>query len=106
MPTHDNLLTRATSLFADHPAIVDGQVRYTYAELVARVRMLAAAMLASGLQRGDRVGFVGRNSFRFIEVNLACWCAGLIHVPINFRLSPTEIEYIIADTGLRLLFAE
>jgi long-chain acyl-CoA synthetase len=106
MPIYDNLLARAQSLFSDDPAIVDGPVRQTYGELVERVRRLADAMTGLGLQRGDRIGFLGRNSFRFIEVNLACTLAGLIHVPINFRLSDVEIDYIVADTGLRLLFAE
>ncbi|MEQ5842962.1 AMP-binding protein [Paraburkholderia acidicola] len=106
MPIHDNVLTRATSLFADDLAIVDGHVRMTYRELSVRASGLAAGMSLLGLQPGDRVGFLGRNSFRCIEVNLACAIAGLVLVPINFRLSDVEVDYIAADTGLQLLFVE
>lgn len=106
MPIHDNVLTRATSLFADDLAVVDGQVRLTYRELSARAYGLAAGMKLLGLQPGDRVGFLGRNSFRCIEVNLACAIVGLVLVPINFRLSVVEIDYIVTDTALRLLFVE
>ncbi|MCJ0764896.1 class I adenylate-forming enzyme family protein [Variovorax terrae] len=102
----EQMLTRAARLYGQSEAVVDGAVRLTYAELVERVYRLAAGMTQLGLVAGDRVGLLSRNSFRCIEVNLACSALGLILVPINFRLAAPEIAFIVEDTGLRTMFAE
>ncbi|MBI2771954.1 MAG: AMP-binding protein [Burkholderiales bacterium] len=102
----EQMLTRAARLYGDNEAVVDGAVHLTYAGLAERVHRLAAGMAGLGLVTGDRVGLLSRNSFRCIEVNLACSALGLILVPINFRLAAPEIAFITEDTGLRVMFAE
>lgn len=97
------ILTRAAALYADRPAVVDGNVRLTYSALARRVQCLAGAFVVRGLKPGDRVALFGRNSFRSLEIHLACAQAGLILVPLNIRLAPPEIAFILQETGARLL---
>jgi long-chain acyl-CoA synthetase len=97
------ILERAAELYADRPAVVDGNVRLTYAALAERVQRLAGVFAARGLNPGDRVALFGRNSFRSIEVHLACAHAGLILIPLNIRLARPEIELILNETDARLL---
>ena len=61
-------------------------------------------MLGLGLQRGDRVAVVDKNSVRYLEIYFACAHAGLVIVPVNFRLAPGEVAQILADAGARLVF--
>ena len=97
------IVDRALALHAGECAVVQGDVRLSYVELTRRVAHLAGALVASGLRPGDRVAILGRNSFRYLEVNLACACAGLVLVPLNTRLAVPEIHRILARTEARLL---
>ena len=97
------IIDRAAALYTDRLAVVDGNVRLTYGVLAERVGRLAGVFTARGLKPGDRVALFGRNSFRSIEVHLACAHAGLILVPLNIRLARPEIEYILNETDTRLL---
>ncbi len=97
------ILTRAATLYADRVAVVDGKIRLTYSALEQRVRRLAGAFAARGLEPGDRVALFGRNSFRSLEVHLACAQAGLILIPLNIRLAQPEIAFILNETGARLV---
>jgi long-chain acyl-CoA synthetase len=99
-----DILERAVWLFADQPGVRQGRLSLTYAELGQRVFRLADAMKQSGLKPGDRVAVLGRNSFRNLEVHLACAHAGLVLVPVNTRLAASEIDRILALTRTRLLF--
>lgn len=103
MFTLHRILERAATLYSDRLAVVDGDVRLSYGALAARVRRLAGAFAARGLKAGDRVASIGRNSFRSIEIHLACAHAGLILVPLNIRLAPAEIDFILNETESRLL---
>jgi len=99
------LLTRAARLHAPRPALALGtQAVATYAELGARVACLAAG-LAARLQANNRVGLVMKNCPAYVELMFACWHAGLVAVPINAKLHPKELEFILGDSGARLCFA-
>ncbi len=97
------IVDRAAALQAALPAIVDGGVRFTYGELAQRAKKLAGALLARGILPGDRVAILARNSFRYLEVNLACAYAGIILVPMNIRIAPAEITRILTVTEAKLL---
>src|SRR5882757_9898637 len=99
-----DILGRAVWLFADRPGVRQGAFTLNYAELGGRVVRLAGAMLGVGLAPGDRVAVLGRNSFRNLEIHLACAHAGLVLVPINIRLAANEIDRIVRMTRTRLLF--
>ncbi len=64
-----------------------------------RVNRLANTLSATGVRPGDRVAVVGLNCLELIEVWLAILRTGAIAVPVNFRLVPDEIAYVLADSG-------
>ena len=78
----------------------------TYAELDDRSERLAAGLLAAGLERGDRVATLTGNSPEHVEVFFACAKAGLVLVPLSWRLSPAELAYQLDDCEPAVLFVE
>jgi acyl-CoA synthetase (AMP-forming)/AMP-acid ligase II len=80
-----------------HTAVVDGGVRLTYRELDDRVNRLANAFVADGVGPGDRVLWLGQNSFRIMECLLACAKTGAVFCPVNWRQTPEELAFVIDD---------
>jgi fatty-acyl-CoA synthase/long-chain acyl-CoA synthetase len=78
----------------------------TYAQLHRQSNRAAHALLAAGLQRGSRVAYLGKESEYYYEILIACAKSGTVLVPINWRLAPGEIDYILADSGAELIFVE
>ncbi|MCF8177550.1 MAG: AMP-binding protein [Sulfuritalea sp.] len=98
------LLTRTARIYPDLPALARGEcLLANYAELASRVAALATGMTAK-LVPGDRVALVMKNCPQYVELMFACWYAGLVVVPINAKLHPKEVEFILADSGARLCF--
>src|SRR5688572_622533 len=98
------VVERASALHSARAAVFDANgAELTYKDLLDRAVRLAAGLLARGIRPGDRVAILARNSFRYLEVNLACAYAGIILVPLNIRLAPVEIDRILALTETRLL---
>lgn len=87
-------------------AVLDAQGRVSWAELRSRVAHLAAWLKRRGLRRGDRVALLARNSRSFLETVLATSWAGLVMVPLNWRLSSAEIAFQLRDTEASLIAAE
>ena len=99
------LLSRAARRHAERPALAVGtRVVASYAEFAERVARLAGG-LAARLAPGDRVGLVMKNCPAYAEAMFACWHAGLVAVPINAKLHPKELDYILGHSGCRLCFA-
>ncbi len=78
-------------------AIEFGGRKVSYEELDDRSERLAADLLASGLERGDRVATLTGNSPEHVEAMFACAKAGLVLVPLSWRLSPAELAYQLDD---------
>ena len=78
----------------------------TFAELQTRFDRLAAALRAAGVCRGDRVAFIGFNQPAFFETMFAAARLGAIFVPLNFRLTGPELDYIIGDAGVHTIVAD
>ncbi len=99
------LLVRSAHAYPNLPALARGErVICSYAELAARVARLAAG-LAQRLAHGDRVALVMKNCAQYVELLFACWHAGLCAVPVNAKLHPRELEFILENSGARLCFA-
>ena len=82
---------------------MDSKRSLTFAQWHARADALAAGLLAQGLSTGDRVGVLAHNCIEWLEIYVALARAGLVALPINFRLVGHEIQYILQDaqaTGL------
>src|SRR5262245_52028429 len=78
----------------------------TYGELQERFDRLAAALRKAGVCRGDRVAFIGFNQPAFFDAMFAAARLGAIFVPLNFRLTGPELQYIISDAGVHTLVAD
>ncbi len=87
----------------DRIALVEGDRSWSYDELDQRTDRLSQALLRLGLRRGDRVAMLLYNSAALMETLFAAAKLGAIAVPINFRLSPPEVGYILADSGSDIL---
>jgi fatty-acyl-CoA synthase len=84
-------------------ALVQADRTLTYAELAGRVERLAGTLARLGVRPGDRVAYLGVNDISVFETLFATASCGAIFVPLNYRLSGTEISYMLADCGASLL---
>jgi fatty-acyl-CoA synthase len=75
----------------------DSRRTLTFADWDARARRLASGLQGLGLAKGDRVGIVAANCIEWLELYVALARAGLVAVPVNFRLSAPEVAYILHD---------
>src|SRR4051812_15764939 len=96
-------LGRSAEVFPDKTAIVYGEHRSTYREFGAEATRLARALRACGVRPGDRVAYLCPNTPEMILANFGVPLAGAVLVPINTRLSPEEIRYILDHSGAKLL---
>ena len=95
----NDFLRRAVKLYPGQEAVVNGELRLTYAEFGARVNQLANALLALGVGKGDRVAILSPNSHQFLEVLYATAAIGAGVVPINYRLIASDFEYVLSHSG-------
>lgn len=84
-------IARSARFWPERPAILFRDRAITYRELEQRSNRLAHALLALGLQRGDRVAVVSPNRPEIIELECALYKAGLVKVALNSRLAPAEL---------------
>jgi acyl-CoA synthetase (AMP-forming)/AMP-acid ligase II len=89
-----------------HPALWCEDRETTYADLYRRSKRVARALRGSGAVAGSRVVYFGRESEHYYVLLFACAKAGVVLVPVNWRLTAAEIEYVLADSGARLVFVE
>ncbi|BDD84413.1 acyl-CoA synthetase [Tsukamurella pulmonis] len=87
--------------FAEHTAVVDGDLRISYADLHSRARDVARALLAEGIRRGDRVAVCAPNGHEWIEAALGAAYIGAVLVPVNTRYTGPEIVDLLARTRAR-----
>jgi long-chain acyl-CoA synthetase len=93
--------------YPDKTAIMDSLKTLTWKMVNERANRLSNALMGLGLKKGDRIAILLYNTSEYLESIFACAKAGLIFVPINFRLSEKEIEYILSDCDANtLLFAD
>ena len=91
---------------ARRTAVVCGKERFTYAHLADRVGRLAGALRRAGVRAGDRVAFLSTNCHRLLEAYYGVIEAGAVLLPLNIRLAPQELAYILNDAGARVLFLQ
>jgi long-chain acyl-CoA synthetase len=101
------LLWRAARTWPALPAVAHGlHVRLDYRGLADRAARLAAGLRSAGMPAGARVALVAANHPASVEALLACWWAGLVAVPVNSRLHPRELGYMLEHSGARLVLAD
>ena len=82
-----------------------GDRHVTYGEAVAEVNRLANAFVSAGLQVGDRVALLSKNSIEYALIFYAASKAGVVPVPLNYRMAAPEWVYIINDAQPKTLIA-
>jgi long-chain acyl-CoA synthetase len=98
---HTHSLGRAAQYYPEWPALASGGTRSTFRELHDRVASIAAALSRHGFGVGDRLAVLLPNEPEYIELVYACSWLGVIAVPLNTRLSATEIDHVLADASPR-----
>jgi fatty-acyl-CoA synthase len=96
-------LTQAAIKWPDKTALVFEGRRWTYREWNRLVNRTAHAFAARGIGRGDRVAFLTWNLPEQVTGFYSLLKIGAVPVPINYRLAPNEVKYIVNDSGARLL---
>lgn len=84
---------------------IQGNRRIIYGEARAETNRLANTFINAGLQTGDRIAILSKNSIEYILLYFAAAKAGVVPVPLNYRLAPAEWRYILNDAGVKLLIA-
>src|SRR6202047_3206336 len=97
-------LRYAEQQFPDKTAVVCGDRRFTYAQFAERASRLAGALREAGVKAGDRVAFLSLNCHRLLEAYYGVLEAGAVLLPLNFRLAPRELAYILNDSGAKVSF--
>jgi len=100
----DHLTTHAAHSAPDAPALSDGTSTLTYAELDATIDAVAYGLLQLGLQRSERLAIWLDKRFETVVAMFAAARAGAVFVPINPLLKPAQVEHILRDCSVRVLF--
>jgi fatty-acyl-CoA synthase len=99
-------LRYAEQQFPGKTAVVCGDRRFSYTQFSDRVGRLAGALRDAGVNAGDRVAFLSLNCHRLLEAYYGVLEAGAVLLPLNIRLAPHELAYILNDAAAKVLFLE
>ena len=99
-------MTRAAQVFPDHPAVVHGNQRQTWAETYARCRRLASALTARGIGAGDTVAVMTPNTPPMFEAHYGVPMAGAVLNALNVRLDAATIGFILAHGEAKVLITD
>ena len=103
-PLH--FLDRAAAVYPNHIAVIHGERRYDYAELCRRSRKLASALRGRGVERGDTVSIIAPNTPAILEAHCGVPMAGAILNPINTRLDPDTVAFILEHSEAKILLTD
>ena len=103
MLSMSSALDRCHRCYGRKPAIVDYEGGWCWDEHLDRVARAASLLQSLGVKRGERFGILSRNTFRHCELLHAGYWAGMVPVPVNVRLAPPEIAYILKDAEVKVL---
>src|SRR5213593_5012578 len=95
---------RAEKYFPNKVGIVDGDIRMTYREFGQRANRLSNALIDLGIKRGERVAWLGYNSHELLEAYYGVVQMGAVLLPLNIRLTPQELAFILNDSETVALF--
>ena len=99
-------VVRETVRFGDREALVDGDRRWSFSEVVKAVESAARSFIALGLQHGDRLAIWAPNSAEWIFSALGAQIVGGVLVPINTRFKGSEAAYVLNHSGAKFLLCD
>ncbi|QKR99888.1 long-chain-fatty-acid--CoA ligase [Sphingomonas sp. CL5.1] len=100
------LLRRSAARHGNKPAIICGEISWSYLMFDDIVDALGRGLIDRGIAKGDRVAILARNSHVFAALRFAVARIGAVLVPINFMLTAEEVRYVLDHSGARLLFVD
>jgi HIP---CoA ligase len=104
--TIPEMVLSAADRFGDAEAVVDGPLRFTFAEIVERIRCAAGAFAELGVGKGERVALWAPNSAEWIIAAFGLLTAGGVLVPVNTRFKTEEAGDIIARAGVKAVLVQ
>ena len=99
-------LIYATEREPSATAVIDGDAAFTYAGWLEYVLRVAAGLDAIGLRHGDHLVTVLRNRIEAAALHWACQLAGVVITPVNWRVKPGELEYVLNDADAKAICFE
>lgn len=96
-------MRRTRSLFADKLAVVDGELRLTYAQFFDRCDRWSSVLQSWGVRATDRVAYIAPNTHAQLESFYAVPQLGATLVPLNYRLTADDFEYMIGHSGAKVV---
>jgi len=100
------MLHRAARLEPGATAVVDGSLRWRYADLLDEVARRAGQLSSVGIGHGDRVALLATNSAPAIGLMFACWWVGAVFCPLNTRWADAELAHALTDCEPVAVFAD
>ena len=104
--TFDELITHWAQEKPDQTALEQDGEAISFAGLEERSRRIVAMLRARGVEKGDRIAWLGKNARHYFDLFYSGARLGAVMVPIGWRLAAPEVAYILADTGAKLLFID
>lgn len=101
-----DLITRGAARAPDHPAVVDGDRRWSYRQFNQWINRVAHGLTRRGYQRGDAIALMSRNRAEFLAVYFACAKIGAVVVPVNLMWKHGELGYVLAHSEVRAVIVE
>ncbi|MCF8589585.1 acyl-CoA synthetase [Gordonia liuliyuniae] len=101
-----DLIEHAVDLMPDRIALESGDESRTYAQMEERSNAIAHTLAELGVRPGDRVGLYSRNTIESVEAMIAIFKIRAVMVNVNYRYVESELEHIIADSGMKVLIHE
>ncbi|WP_077212234.1 acyl-CoA synthetase [Bacillus dakarensis] len=99
-------LKYAAHIVPEREAFVYGDLRFTYKDFLDRASHLAGWLQSHGIAKNDKVGCLFKNGMPFVELYFGTSLCGGVFVPVNFRLVSKEIDYIVNQSDIKILFVE
>jgi acyl-CoA synthetase (AMP-forming)/AMP-acid ligase II len=102
--TFDDFITHWAEDRPNRPALREEDRAYSYGQLEQYTAQIVAYLTEAGLEKGDRIAWIGKNSDLYFLLFYGAARMGVVMVPVGWRLAPAEWAFIVNDTGARLLF--
>lgn len=104
--TLSSLLHRSARRSPEKIALICGHVSWTYRELNLAVDRVCSGLSRAGMNTGDRIAIMSRNSHAYVALRFGASRLGVTLVPVNFMLTSVEVSYILRHSAARLLFVD
>lgn len=99
-------LERTQKLYGNKTGVICGPLRFTYREYSERVNRLSNALIRLGIQKGDRISYLGYNCHNLLESFFAIPQIGAVLLPLNIRLVTEDFKYILKESKPKILLLD